>query len=287
MPAVTQCPVASGTSFTYRFTADMYGTSWYHAHYSAQYTAGIFGPMIINGPSHVHYDIDIGPVIVGDYYHKDYFDVLEAVTSNSSDPTVYVPISDNSLINGKNNYSCSLTNGQGICSSNAGLSKFRFTSGKTHRVRLINAGAAALIHFSIDGHSLKVIANDFTPLVAYETDVITLHVGQRTDIVVKASEDVTGAFWMRSTISLNCSVSTTTQGLGVVLYGDTAEDAQPNTTIGAAAAAADQKMNICMNVSHPLRLLFGMLPEGYKCSACHSDINSRILALCISNPSQG
>lgn len=37
VPAVTQCPIAPGASFTYTFKADLYGTSWYHSHYSAQY----------------------------------------------------------------------------------------------------------------------------------------------------------------------------------------------------------------------------------------------------------
>lgn len=27
-PGVTQCPIAPGTSFTYRFRAELYGTSW-------------------------------------------------------------------------------------------------------------------------------------------------------------------------------------------------------------------------------------------------------------------
>ena len=37
VPAVQQCPIAPGASFTYAFKADVYGTSWYHSHYSAQY----------------------------------------------------------------------------------------------------------------------------------------------------------------------------------------------------------------------------------------------------------
>ena len=38
VPAVQQCPIAPGSSFTYQFNADLYGTSWYHSHYSAQYS---------------------------------------------------------------------------------------------------------------------------------------------------------------------------------------------------------------------------------------------------------
>jgi FtsP/CotA-like multicopper oxidase with cupredoxin domain len=30
VPSVSQCPIAPGQSFTYRFRADLYGSSWYH-----------------------------------------------------------------------------------------------------------------------------------------------------------------------------------------------------------------------------------------------------------------
>lgn len=266
IPSISQCPIAPGSTFTYRFKADMYGSSWYHSHYSAQYTAGVFGPLTIYGPKHAPYDIDVGPVILGDYYHRDYFDVLRDVAGPSPDFKVYVPASDNNLINGKNNYNCSMATSNATCHSNAGLSKFRFTSGKTHRLRLINAGAAALVHFSIDGHSLQVIANDFTPLKPYETEVITLGVGQRTDVLVKAVGKPTDAYWMRSTISLNCSVTTTARALGVILYDKADESTRPSTRASAAVVAADRKDNLCKNVSsisrrssirikHPLMLL--------------------------------
>jgi hypothetical protein len=38
VPGVQQCPIAPGDSFTYQFRASLYGTSWYHSHYSAQYS---------------------------------------------------------------------------------------------------------------------------------------------------------------------------------------------------------------------------------------------------------
>jgi len=57
VPGVTQCPIPPGGSFTYTFTADLYGTSWYHSHYSAQYAGGLVGPMVIHGPQTVPYDL--------------------------------------------------------------------------------------------------------------------------------------------------------------------------------------------------------------------------------------
>lgn len=65
-PGVAQCPIAPGESYTYRFRAEVYGTTFWHAHYSAQYTAGAVGPMIIHGPSVREYDIDVGPVMLSD-----------------------------------------------------------------------------------------------------------------------------------------------------------------------------------------------------------------------------
>ena len=47
--AVTQCPIAPGKSMTYTFTADNFGTSCYHTHFSSQYVDGIFGPITITG----------------------------------------------------------------------------------------------------------------------------------------------------------------------------------------------------------------------------------------------
>lgn len=61
-----QCPIVPRSSLTYKLRADSWGTSWYHSHYSAQYSQGLVGPIVINGLNHVPYDIDLGPVLVTD-----------------------------------------------------------------------------------------------------------------------------------------------------------------------------------------------------------------------------
>ena len=93
-----------------------------------------------------------------------------------TDPALFAPFSDNNLINGKMVFDCSLVTDGTPCTSNAGLSEFRFTPGKTHRLRVVNAGSAGLQHFSIDNHLMTVIANDFTPIVPYQAKVITMGV---------------------------------------------------------------------------------------------------------------
>ena len=221
VPGISQCPIAPGASFTYRIRADKYGSSWWHSHYSAHYVAGLFGPLIIYGPLHVAYDVDIGPVMLGDWCQKNYSDLLAGVAGSSSDGDIYVPHSDNSLINGRNplNWSANAasvalnqTHGSGLLQR----AMFAFRRGKTHRLRLMNTGAAGNINFSIDQHRLIVIANDFTPLVPYKVDYVPLAVGQRTDVLVEAVDFPEETYWMRSTIHLNCSAARNGYGLGIV-----------------------------------------------------------------------
>ena len=132
--------------------------------------------MIIYGPKNADYDIDLGPVLLTDYYHMAYYDIVEEVMGTNL--SLIAPRSVNNLINGKMDYNCSLVTDGTPCTNNAGLSKFQFTTGKTHRLRLINAGAEAIQKFSIDGHKLTVIANDFVPIQPYETEIVTLGVSQ-------------------------------------------------------------------------------------------------------------
>jgi FtsP/CotA-like multicopper oxidase with cupredoxin domain len=129
------------------------------------------------------------------------------------------------------NFDCSLA-GSRLCIPNAGLSKFKFTSGKTHRLRLINSGAEGLQKFTIDNHTLTVIANDFVPVKPYNTNVVTLGVGQRTDIIVKATGNPKDAFWMRSEISTTCSHTNQSLGLAAIYYeeADTSSTPQSITT---------------------------------------------------------
>ncbi|KAL2401490.1 oxidoreductase ptaK [Exophiala dermatitidis] len=227
VPGVTQCPIAPGQTFTYFFNADLYGTSWYHAHYSAQYAGGVFGAMIIHGPVNAQYDVDLGPVLLTDYYHGSYYDLVEQVMG--TDLNKVAPPSDNNLINGKGAFDCSVIGNSTNCTSGAGYSKFQFTKGQSYRLRLINAGAEAIQKFSIDNHQLKVIAYDFVPIVPYTTQIVTLGAGQRADVVVEATGASTDAVWMRSVIS-NCSLTNQPYGYAMVYHEKADVYSKPNTT---------------------------------------------------------
>ena len=227
VPAVDQCPIAPGSNFTYSFVADVYGTSWYHSHYSAQYSAGVAGAMIIHGPCQVAYDYDIGPILLSDWYHKTYEQVVEQVMAS---PFRGPPVSDSNLINGKMSFDCAqITDKSQQCTSNAGLSKFIFHSGKKHRLRLINSGAEGIQRFTIDGHNMTIIANDFVPVAPYDTNVVTLGVGQRTDVIVTATGAPNSTVWMRSDLSPTCDSTSHPYALAAIYFEDANTSSVPQS----------------------------------------------------------
>lgn len=228
VPGVTQCPIPPGKSYTYQFQAELYGTTWYHSHYSAQYAGGLFGAMVIYGPHDFKdYDVDIGPIIISDWFHKEYFDLVkETMAPNASGPV----FSDSNLINGKMNFNCSSLPETDTtpCDPNAGVAKFKFQRGKTHLLRLINAGSEAIQRFSIDEHTMTVIANDFIQVEPYETKVVTLGIGQRADVLVTANCD-SDAVWMRSNISTICGLTHQPDAYAAIYYDDADDTQEPDS----------------------------------------------------------
>ncbi|TVY44616.1 oxidoreductase [Lachnellula subtilissima] len=229
VPAVDMCPIAPGRSFTYTFKADQYGTSWWHSHYDAQYADGLFGPMVIYGPKTTIYDIDIGTVLLGVYYHKDYHYYVQ----QTSGIPFELPLSDNNLINGKNAIlsNCSTSSNATSCVDYSKMETFQFQPNKVHRLRLINAGADGIQRFAIDGHKMTIIANDFVPVVPYESDIISLGVGQRTDILVNASAGPGSSWWMRSNLTMPpCGIGNQPYALAAIYYTEADKSTAPTST---------------------------------------------------------
>ncbi|GAM85433.1 hypothetical protein ANO11243_034400 [Dothideomycetidae sp. 11243] len=240
VPGVTQCPIAPGSTFTYTFRADLYGTSWYHSHFSAQYAGGLAGPMVVHGPANAAYDIDVGPIMLNDWYHSGYYPLVQG----DSGKPFHLALSNNNLINGKMNYPCPAANTSSlVCTPNAGISKFQFTSGKKHRLRLINMSGDAVQKFSLDGHNFTVIANDFVPIVPYVTDVITLGVGQRTDVIVNGIGAANSAYWMRSNISCSPNDGVSPNAVAAVYY----QSADQNSVPTSVSTVNPIKMTQCYN----------------------------------------
>ena len=189
------------------------------------------GPLIIYGPSHLNkttdYDTDLGPVFLTDWYHRDYYSIVKDVMSTNIATVLAAGSSQNNLINGKMNFDCSKTTQP--CTPNAGLSKFKFTPGRKHRLRIINAGSEGQQKFSIDEHDMTVIAHDFVPVEPYVAKMVELGIGQRMDVVVTAKPQSGGSYFMRSSIQTACTASSQPDALAVIYYTGANETALPTS----------------------------------------------------------
>lgn len=99
------------------------------------------------------------------------------------------------LINGTNTFDCSGVPDSGCV---GGGKKFEvvFQPDTKYLIRVFNVAIDSYFHFSIDGHTLKVIAADFVPIEPYETDSIMIGSGQRYDVIVEANATA-GDYWLR------------------------------------------------------------------------------------------
>ncbi|KAG0641401.1 laccase 2 [Tuber brumale] len=220
---VTQCPIAPGDTYTYRWHATQYGTSWYHSHFSLQYSDGVLGPIVIHGPTSANWDIDLGPILLTDWFHKPAFELANEVLQAS---TGLPPKADNGLINGKNKYDCGLLDSLNPKCKNSGTRfETNFQTGKKYLLRIVNTGTDIMFKFSIDGHKMKVVSMDWVPINPYEAEVIFVAIGQRYDVIVEATA-TSGNYWMRAVPQLSCFTMNSQQYniRGIVRYNSSTSD---------------------------------------------------------------
>ncbi|KAH7176772.1 Cupredoxin [Dactylonectria macrodidyma] len=231
--SITQCPLAVNQTTTYTWKATQYGSSWYHSHFGLQAWQGIFGGIVINGPATADYDEDLGHVFLNDWDHQT-VDELYTSAETSGPPTL-----DNGLINGTNVYG-----DDGDSTQTGSRFNVSFTSGTSYRMRLVNAAVDTHWKFSIDNHTMLVIASDLVPIEPYNTTVLDIAMGQRYDIIVTADQaDVADNFWMRAIPQAACSDNDSTDNIkGVVYYGDS--PSTPSTTAYTYTDSCDDETNL-------------------------------------------
>lgn len=139
--------------------------------------------------------------------------MLQAATSGP-------PTAPNGLINGTNTYNDTLG------------SRFEtnFEAGTRYRIRLVNAAADNHFRFTIDNHTMEVIATDFVPIVPYNATTLSIGMGQRYDIIVTGKELTSGDFWLRAIPQESCSESDATDDIKGIIRYDSSSTTDPTTS---------------------------------------------------------
>ncbi|KAF3761602.1 hypothetical protein M406DRAFT_342366 [Cryphonectria parasitica EP155] len=215
--SITQCPTAPGDTVTYKWRATQYGSSWYHSHFALQAYEGVFGGILIHGPATANYDYDLGNLFMLDWSHQ----TIDQLANYGN--TVGPPTMDNGLINGTNTYTSDNT-------TVGSRWETTFEAGSSYLLRLVNVAVDTMFDFSIDNHTLEVIAIDFVPIVPYTTTSLAIGMAQRYDVIVKADQaDVASDFWLRAYPDAFCSDNANPDNIkGIIHYGSSAST--PTTT---------------------------------------------------------
>ena len=239
VPGVTQCPIPPGETLTYRYKVTQYGSSWYHSHISLQYSEGLFGPLIFRGPATADYDEDLGALFLQDWSH------IPTVSAWRDKEKYGITHSlNNLLINGTNTFDCSTISDEN-CIGGGKKSETIFQPGKKYLIRLINVATDSQFQFSIDGHALKVIANDFVPIKPYSTNSIVINAAQRYDIVIEANAPP-GDYWLRAVWVHACAGVANDHpdnSTGIIRY-DAASTSDPTsvTAVKAPTTCSDEPL---------------------------------------------
>ncbi|KAG8713350.1 laccase, multicopper oxidase, benzenediol:oxygen oxidorectuctase [Ceratobasidium sp. 395] len=210
---ITQCLIPSGGSFQYKFKIDgQYGTYWWHAHAGAQTADGIHGALIVHSTRDplkrgIHYDYD-QILIMADWYHN----LSSVITAGQDTPQGYLnsnsaPPPNSALFNGFGTWDCKKYGSPDNCFTQKPY-ELQVYPNKKYCLRIINAGAHAMIFNSVDGHTLSVIEGDDTPVsnpALNDIHRIQSHNGQRYSAILKTDKGKPGdVFWMRGEMSSKC-----------------------------------------------------------------------------------
>ncbi|MFG2141370.1 multicopper oxidase family protein [Streptomyces sp. NPDC048650] len=221
VPGVTQRPIKSGASFTYRFATTHPGTYWLHPHTGVQIDRGLYAPVIVDDPREpLHYDWE-WVVLVDDWVDGVDGSTPDAVmaelhggrgggTGHGMDmgdddghtmdggrseepgtkgPSRRLKAARSRLLRGEPgdvDYPYHLINGRVAEDPEV----FRAKPGDRIRIRLINAGGDTAYRVALGGHKMTITHTDGHPVEHTETDALLIGMSERYDVLVTAKDGV-------------------------------------------------------------------------------------------------
>ncbi|KAF2995226.1 hypothetical protein E8E13_002310 [Curvularia kusanoi] len=176
-PAVTQCEIQPGLSFTYNFTVDQPGTYWYHSHTRGQYPDGLRGPLIVKDPENPFKDQYDEEVVLtfSDWYHESMPKLMSGFI-NIANPSGAEPVPQAALVNDTQNLTV------------------KIEPGKTYMFRMVNIGAFAAQYVWFEDHTMRVVEVDGIYTEPKEAEMLYITAAQRYSVLVTAKNDTNSNF---------------------------------------------------------------------------------------------
>ncbi|KAI1375666.1 putative multicopper oxidase [Hypoxylon crocopeplum] len=215
---VTQCPIAPGASYQYRFNVTgQAGTDFYHGHQGVQALGGLVGPFVIHSRDEAtHQPIPYSSdrvVLLQDWYYDPDSGLMRDVLSPGVEDA---PVPNTALINGVNQAQCSNHPGRSCSDVAKPYPILDLAPGKGHRLRFLNVGGFAWFQVAVDEHnSLPIIEVDGTKVDPAPVPSIVIAPGQRYSTILTADPPSKEAFWLRARMIKSCFASQSLPESGV------------------------------------------------------------------------
>ncbi|XP_061164931.1 uncharacterized protein LOC133173877 [Saccostrea echinata] len=239
---VTQCAIPAHSSFQYKFKPDNPGTYFWHSHSGLQRMDGVFGALVIrqsdNTEPHLGlYDHDLPEhtLIINDW-------LVELAINR---------FANHHHAGGDNKPASMLINGKGTFQEFRNLHNTTIYTpretlvveqGRRYRIRLISNGLLNCpIQFSIDNHSLIIIATDGFPVQPITVESLNVFAGERYDIVLHTTQSV-DKYWIRIRGEADCAVKKAHQE-AILHYQGAAENQRDLSTGYEAGHRTGKKLN--------------------------------------------
>ncbi len=193
---LTQPPILSGESFTYRFTVPDPGTYWFHPHMGLQLDRALYAPLVVEERANPgRYDIDQVIVLddwldgVGGGTPEETFKTLTGMHGGMNmggtemgDGAMGMFSSD--LLGGDAgdvDYPLHLLNGRPL----SDRPTISVPAGARARLRFINAGSDTAYRVAVGGNRMTVTHADGFPIEPIEVDALLIGMGERYDVMVE------------------------------------------------------------------------------------------------------
>ncbi|KAI0171932.1 putative multicopper oxidase [Hypoxylon sp. FL1284] len=206
---VTQCPIAPGASYRYKFNVTgQSGTYFYHGHQGVQALSGLVGPLVIHSRDEVAgqpipYSSDRVVLLQDWYYDADSGLMRDFLSPGVED----APMPNTALINGVNQAVCANSAGRACSTADRPLPTLELAPRASHRLRFLNVGASAWFQVAVDEHdSLPVVEVDGTAVEPAPGSALVIAPGQRYSAVLTADRSGNDAFWLRARMATSCFV---------------------------------------------------------------------------------
>ncbi|MFC4464142.1 multicopper oxidase family protein [Streptomyces xiangluensis] len=223
VPPATQSAVRAGSTFTYRFIADVPGTYFFHPHVGVQLDRGLYAPLIVEDPKEpLAYD-DEWVVLLDDWVDgvtgtpdevfaevgqgmggmegHDMGDMGEMDMGDSESPSASASSSgdmsmkfmlmgaESDLLGGDAGdvkYPHHLINGRVAADPDV----YTGRPGKKVRLRIINAGGDTAYRVALGGHKFTITHTDGFPVQHQKVDALLVGMGERYDVLVTLGDGV-------------------------------------------------------------------------------------------------